>query len=336
MNREYSSVAIALALSAGGALAQSQVIVSDTNSKVVRYAWPTGQALDHFIGAGISSLNNAHDMLLAPDGRLYVASLGNNSVIRYESGTGFFSDTFVTPGFGGLSQPSGMTLGPDGWLYVSSLNNSRIIRYNTTSGASEQFVPATGGSTGGLNRPFGLAFGPDGHLYVASRETDRVLRYNGATGDFMDVVVGPDTIPISRPTGLLFDADGFLFVASRGTDSVIRVDINTLDAINFVTSGSGGLSDPQFMRFHPSADASDRTLLVVMSGGSGRVLRYNAFSGQFLGVLIESNAGGLGNNPMSILVLPDSEPCRADFNGDGLLNFFDVSAFINEFNLGCP
>ena len=26
----------------------------------------------------------------------------------------------------------------------------------------------------------------------------------------------------------------------------------------------------------------------------------------------------------------------ADFNGDGSFNFFDVSAFLNAFNAGCP
>lgn len=29
-------------------------------------------------------------------------------------------------------------------------------------------------------------------------------------------------------------------------------------------------------------------------------------------------------------------PCSADLNGDGVLNFFDVSAFINAFSAGCP
>lgn len=32
----------------------------------------------------------------------------------------------------------------------------------------------------------------------------------------------------------------------------------------------------------------------------------------------------------------DENPCRADFNGDGSLDFFDVSAFLNELSAGCP
>tara|TARA_E500000318_G_scaffold12972_5_gene12011 strand:+ start:8376 stop:9812 length:1437 start_codon:yes stop_codon:yes gene_type:complete len=33
---------------------------------------------------------------------------------------------------------------------------------------------------------------------------------------------------------------------------------------------------------------------------------------------------------------PDVEVCEADLNGDGVLNFFDVSVFLSSFSAGCP
>lgn len=328
---------------AGDALAQSQILVADTGAsgKLVRFTEATGQPIDHFVGAGISPLNDPREMVIGPDGRLYVASRGNNSVLRYNAKEGFFLDTFVTSGFGGLNQPEGMTFGTDGWLYVSSSNNNRIIRYNPATGASNQFIPnSTGGGTGGLNQPRGLAFGPDGNLYVASSATNSVLRFDGTTGEFLDEVVTQGQVPIGTPRGLLFDGDGYMYVASRSTNAVIRVEPGTLTPSVFIASASGGLSEPHYMAFHPSADDPQRTLLVASTGGNGRVLRYRGTdsggqSGAYLGVAVENNAGGLNNSPICVFVRPDPIECRADFNNDGVIDADDFFAFLSAFAAGC-
>lgn len=316
-----------------GASAQSEILVSDTASKVVRYQYPSGLPLDHFVGAGLTSLNDCRQMVLGPDGKLYVASRQNDSVLRYEGGTGYFVDVFVTSGFGGLSRPEGMTFGPDGMLYVSSRSNHRIIRYDPQTGAAELFA-----SGGGLNRPKGLAFGPDGHLYVASSNNDSVLRYDGQTGDFIgEVLTGSGPVPFSNPRGLLFDCDGYMYIASAGTNSIIRMDVTTMAVETFVASASGGLNFPQYMAFHPTPCDPNRKLLVVMSGGNGRVLRYlgtGSNAGAFDGVVIESNSGGLGNNPMAVLVLPDA--CDADYNRDGVVDSGDLFDFLTDWSAGCP
>jgi len=38
----------------------------------------------------------------------------------------------------------------------------------------------------------------------------------------------------------------------------------------------------------------------------------------------------------ALVVLPDSNACVADLNGDGVLNFFDVSVFLTAYGAGCP
>ena len=38
----------------------------------------------------------------------------------------------------------------------------------------------------------------------------------------------------------------------------------------------------------------------------------------------------------AFLTAYNAQDPAADFNGDGLFNFFDVSAFLTGFNAGCP
>lgn len=40
--------------------------------------------------------------------------------------------------------------------------------------------------------------------------------------------------------------------------------------------------------------------------------------------------------PVVLAVLTDANPCVADLNGDGVLNFFDVSVFLSAYSAGCP
>ena len=50
--------------------------------------------------------------------------------------------------------------------------------------------------------------------------------------------------------------------------------------------------------------------------------------------------GLLGMSHFAVIVRnvdgPPAEPCPGDLNGDGTLDFFDVSVFISLFNQGCP
>ena len=39
---------------------------------------------------------------------------------------------------------------------------------------------------------------------------------------------------------------------------------------------------------------------------------------------------------VTIVPAPDAEPCVADVTGDGLIDFLDISAFLQSFNEGCP
>lgn len=57
----------------------------------------------------------------------------------------------------------------------------------------------------------------------------------------------------------------------------------------------------------------------------------SATSGLFQ-VIVSNNQGDVASVAAGLAV---NQPCRADFNSDGLVDFFDVQAFLNEFAGGC-
>jgi hypothetical protein len=60
-----------------------------------------------FVAPGSGGLSYPRDLILGPDGNVYVSSVGTSSVIRYNS-TGQLLGTFVAAGSGGLTRPYGL------------------------------------------------------------------------------------------------------------------------------------------------------------------------------------------------------------------------------------
>ena len=123
-----------------------------------------------------------HDLVLGPDGNIYVASRNSNGgpLQRLDREADW---NVCSTGSGGVSVSHGLAFGPDGNLYVGSGGdgtNSSVLRFNGTTGAFiDTFVSA---GSGGLNRTFGFVFGADGNLYVASGQTNSGMRDRGPLG----------------------------------------------------------------------------------------------------------------------------------------------------------
>ena len=88
-----------------------------------------------FVAAGSGGLSAPKDLVLGPDGNVYVASSGTNSVIRYTP-TGQLLGTFVAAGSGGLSSPYGLAFGPDGNLYVTQRETTPSTNTTAARGPS--------------------------------------------------------------------------------------------------------------------------------------------------------------------------------------------------------
>lgn len=274
------------------------------NGSVLRYDEVTGDFIDTFISSGSGGLKAPSSLAFGPDGDLYVADYDNASILRYNATTGAFIDTFISSGSGGIAKLETLSFGPDNNLYLSGLDGSGVLRYDGKTGAFLGAVVASVPSTGvELSSP-NFTFGPDNDLYISSvLPTSGVLRYDEQSGN-TSIFISPSSSP-QVPGGITFGPDGDLYVNDFSPNASIKRYNGLTGAFldDFVTAGSGGLSQASRLVFRP-----DNTLYVT-SLGTDSVLRYNALTGDFLGTFVSSGSGGL-DQPIGIAFspLPVPEP----------------------------
>jgi sugar lactone lactonase YvrE len=249
-----------------------------------------------FVSAGSGGLSSPRDLVLGPDGNVYVASSGTSSVIRYNA-TGQLLGTFVAAGSGGLNAPFGLAFGSDGNLYVGSEGTNAIYEYSGSSGAFVSTFVSAGSD--GLNDPKGVIFGPDGNLYVSSHVSGSILRYQGpagpapgsplpAAGQSGATFVAAGSGSLDGPKDLLFGPDGKLYVSSGVTYfAVLRFDGTTGNFLStYVAPGAGGLANPTGLAF----DQDGR--LCVADVATNAIHRYDN-QGNYLDDPVSSTASSL-------------------------------------------
>ncbi|GJM19850.1 MAG: hypothetical protein DHS20C14_20630 [Phycisphaeraceae bacterium] len=312
---------------ASHAAAQDFLLVSDaTGDKIIRYEYETGAPIDHFVGKGISPLNNPIFLRVTPDGDIAAASRASDSIELYDGDTGKWLRTLVAPGTGGLNEPRDLVFDADGFIYVASAANNRVIKY-TAEGAFDRNL-----ITSGLQEPSGLAIGPDGLLYVSSRDNDLVRSYHTDTGDRAERLPIENT-GIDGPTALAFGPDGSLYIAGRHSDSIIRVPAFGVPSV--LVSNSPVLDGPSQFAFDADGD------LLVVSQDTDTIVRFDAQTGAFAGSLLTPGLAGGLNDAVGIAFLtataPDTPGCNgADIDANGVLNVDDIEAFVIEYTAGCP
>lgn len=107
--------------------------------------------------------------------------------------------------------------------------------------------------------------------------------------------------------------------------------------LNFQDAGGGGLESVQVEAIVPGSTALDVWHQVEVEGiapaGTDRILV------ALLHLQLDGAAGGASYWDNVELFEGEGPPtCNtpADFNGDGMLDFFDVQAFLQAFSAGCP
>jgi sugar lactone lactonase YvrE len=188
-----------------------------------------------------SAFNLPDDIIIAPDGTIYLADANNHCVRRIRrDGDRFVIDTIAgngVPGFADgstpnarFNTPTGLALSLDGaFLFVADTNNNRVRsielatgRVSTVAGTGE------GGSFDGpaeestFFQPIGLAVGADGTLYISEVTGNRIRRLDLAgnittvAGDNSDRFRdGPGIrARFNSPRGIFIDrARGVIYVA---------------------------------------------------------------------------------------------------------------------------
>jgi uncharacterized protein (TIGR03663 family) len=174
----------------------------------------TGQAPGQF--------NRPRDLVVAPDGSLYVADTDNNRIqhIARDGSVlqvwGSFADISQGEAPGStFNQPWGIALGPDGSVYVADLWNNRIQKFT----AEGEFVNMWGyfgqaETPTAFWGPRDVAVDSQGRLLVSDTGNKRIVIFDGDgnyISQFGEEGFGPGQF--SEPVGLALDTQDNLYVA---------------------------------------------------------------------------------------------------------------------------
>ncbi|HEX6290918.1 MAG TPA: SMP-30/gluconolactonase/LRE family protein [Herpetosiphonaceae bacterium] len=216
-------------------------------------------------------LFDAYDVVLGPDGSLYIADawdgrirkVAPNGVITTVAGNGnygFSGDggpaTSATLGF-----PIGLALGPDGSLYIADAGNNRIRKVSpsgiitTAAGTGAQGFSGDGGvaTAAQLNFPTDVRVDTAGRLYITDSSNQRIRRVD-ASGVITSLVGGGSTLGdggpatnarLANPSGIWVGVDGSLYIADASHHRIRRVDTNGMISTMAGTGSAGyvGIGD---------------------------------------------------------------------------------------------
>ena len=156
-------------------------------------------------------LSQPDDLLLAPDGSIFLSDVGDGTVRQYTQAGG------LQLLLSGLNEPEGMVLLPDGSLIIAEQGKNRLIRYDLGTQAVTPFLE--------LRNTTGQA-GVDGLAWDAASQTiilpdspnGTVLRFSPDTKTVTQIASG-----FTRPTGAWVELDGSILVVDEYGNSLDRI-----------------------------------------------------------------------------------------------------------------
>lgn len=112
---------------------------------------------------------------------------------------------------------------------------------------------------------------------------------------------------------------------------------NAGDTVDFSIAVSNGAPPLTYQWRRDGVDLNDDT---VISGANSPTLVLSGIAAQDIAMYdcVVSNPQGTRTSDQATLAIRGvgAPACTADLNGDGVLDFFDVSTFISAYNMGCP
>lgn len=235
-----------------------------------------------FDAASAPVLSNPHDLVIGPDGRLYVADLGHDRIAVMDPQT---LEVTGEIGAGQLSGPHDVAFDARGRMLVADTNNDRIAIFE-----GGRLVAAL---TEGLSRPEGVVEHPNGRIYATGAGNGRAVAYR-------DGAVVARLGGLLRPHDLEIDAAGDLWIADSGNDRMLKVSAE-LEVLAVLDDPAYGWSGPRYLDLDPAGN------LVVADKYSHRVKRI-APDGAMTGALgAEAGLGpGLFRTPEGVEVRDDT------------------------------
>ena len=226
------------------------------------------------------------------DAVLLVTDRQGDAVHRYRS-NGSYEGIFADISTCNIDRPSSVRVGPDGLVYLANFGNNQVLRLDQDGGYDRHYFSSTF-----LEEPVELVFRHD-ELFILGNDTGNI------------VVVGPDGRMIKElgypklrhGHDLALGPDGLLYVSTSinlGLDASIQVwDPDTAELVR-------SFAPADEMDLVTGLSFGDDDTLYATDGISGRVVRFDPYTGAIIEVIVE--AGG-----------PLDKPVSLDFGPEGLL-----------------
>jgi len=295
-------------------------VVSKSTNKLLRLDSSAPSSVTTLTG----SLFSPSALAMGVDGNLYIAEWGDGDTIdprisRYDLANNTLT-VVTTLDYATQSNPSSLAFRPasqGGQMLVGRLGAGPVLMVSDWNGNAATVANFTTGLS--LDGALGLAVAPNGTLYVS----DTVYTYNpslgyavasgpvvsfDSTGVFSATVAadGSASNGLFGPTGLVLDGNA-LYSASVMNGKIFSTNLTSGTTTEFATTGYP-------FEVGPLAQLSDGSLLAgSVSGQSNRIYRFSS-SGNFLGVIVDSNFGQVGG----IVAVPVPEPSAVILAGCGV------------------
>jgi uncharacterized protein (TIGR03663 family) len=228
-------------------------IVDSGNRRIQRFgrdgsfigAWSA--ETDQRLGLGLfdEAQQGASDIVVGPDGLIYVADTWNHRVMILDAtgqlvrelgrpgevtDTGDSPDPTVQPGL--FYGPRGVAVA-NGEIYVTDTGNERVQVF-APDGTFLRAFGGYGSEPGKLIEPVGIAIGPDGNVYVSDTGNARISVFTPAGEAVTQIPVPGWEGLVGQQTYLKFGANGVLYISSPGTGEILA-----WNGAEFVTIAGG-------------------------------------------------------------------------------------------------
>lgn len=271
-------------------------------------------------------------MIVGTRGRVWTGMYYSGGLGVLETSTGVFTQ-YLAP-----YSPAAMAIPvetSDGRVWVTDHQYNRI----------SEFDPAVGAWVKSVTMPINSCWVVQGHedqgrgqVYFTEYNANRLGRINLGGGAVTDIVV-----PGGGPAFCVYSDDKVYY--SRWNESGIGVlDVPSGTVTEFEFPVGNEPAGPLWLR--PSGD------IVIGTRGQGYVMVFHIATQAFSALKIPTGSPGLKDGmtvgPDDIIWFTEtgarkltklefcSNPCVADFNGDGTVNSLDVLAFLNAWGAGDP
>ncbi len=202
------------------------------------------------------------------------------------------------------------------WV-ASGLDNSIMREFHAATGVRTD--ASAGGGAALVRSGQDVIIAPSGHALVSSALDDRVMEFN-ESGVYLGDLMPPGTGGLDYPTGLFMLDNTTLLVSSANTNSVLAYNVNTGASLGaFISAGSGGLASPFGITRGPDGFLYITSDIGGASGG--RILKFDATTGAFDSLFVETFANGFLTQPRGLTFKPDGNLLVASFGTDEVLEY---------------